>query len=94
MSHFRKLAHTTEQESLTVRNLRTSIAVMSFMLELAIKYNNEKQIVICRIELERIKNEFEELLGTIFERSGVYPSSGKVEVHRSGDVMEYFRNIE
>ena len=88
---FRKLAHMNEDESVNIRVLRVRVSVVSFMLECSIKYNNEKQINICRSELEILKDAYEACLESIFARTGKYPSNGKVEVHRSGDVMEYFR---
>jgi hypothetical protein len=88
---FRKLAHCTDDESQTLRSLRIRVTVLSFMLECAIKYNNETQIIICKTELELLKNSYETCLESIFDRTGTYPGTGKVEVLRSGDIMEYFR---
>lgn len=90
--HFRKLAHCTEDESSDLRRTRINMSILSFMLECSIKYDNIKQIEVCRAELEIYKNEYEMHLENIFTRTGQYPGSGKVEIHRSGDVIEYFRN--
>ena len=88
---FRKLAHCTTEENDNIRSLRIKVAVVSFMLECAVKYANDRQILISRSELELLKNAYEGCLSNIFVRTGQYPGNGKVEILRSGDVMEYFR---
>ena len=88
---FRKLGHCTIDEAESLRRVRINVTILSFMLEVSIKYNNISQIEVCRSELEIYKNQYETHLEAIFIRTGQYPGNGKVEVLRSGDVMEYFR---
>lgn len=91
---FRKLGHCREEESDRLRGLKIGINVLGFMMELAMKYKNEDQVFICRMELERLKKEFDDTVHEIFKRTGKYPSrSGKVEILQTGDVMEYFQVV-
>jgi len=90
MGEFRKLAHATEEELEIMRKLKVKLRVLSFLAEVAMKYNNEQQLLITQIELERYQLEYENELMQIYNRSGNFPSVGSVEVFKSGDVIEYF----
>jgi methylase of polypeptide subunit release factors len=84
------LAHCKDEEASALRELRIGMNVVSYILELAVKYRHEDQIVICRMELERLKKEFDDIVHDMFKRTGIYPNrKGKVEILQSGDVMEY-----
>jgi len=87
---FRKLAHATTEELAKFTNIKVKLSVLSFIAELAVKYNNRRQIFITQSELERFKLLYEQELIQIYIRSGNFPSGGQVLIHRSGDVMEYF----
>ena len=90
MRRFRKLAHCSSRELGSFKKIKIRISVMSFISELAMKYNNESQLVICQIELERLKEEYETLLSNVYKRTGNFPGGGKIEVYRAGDIIEYY----
>lgn len=91
MGHrFRKLGHLTEEQMERIKAVKVKISVLSFIAELAIKYDNEKQLIMCQLELERYKTMHEDILGEIYEKTGVYPGRGQVEILRGGDILEFF----
>lgn len=90
MKGFRKLAHATVEELDRIRDVKVKIAVLSFVAELAVKYNNRRQLFITQTELEHYKLLYEKELMQIYLRSGNFPANGQVLIYKSGDVMEYF----
>ena len=87
---FKKLGHCKPEEMDKIKQVKVKIAVLSFITELAVQYDNEKQLLMCQIELERYKMLHEDILGDVYKRTGVYPGRGQVEIFRSGDIMEYY----
>lgn len=87
---FRKLGHCKPDEMERLKQVKVKISVLSFITELAMQYDNEKQLLICQIELERYKLLHENILEQIYKRTGFFPGRGQVEIFRSGDIMEYY----
>ena len=87
---FKKLGHCSPNELEKIKQIKVKIAVLSFIAELAMQYDNEKQLLMCQIELERYKTLHEDTLSEIYQRTGVFPGRGQVEIFRSGDIMEYY----
>ena len=86
----RKLGHLTKEQMERVKAVKIKIAVLSFMAELAMQYDNEKQLIMCQLELERYKTMHEDILTEVYEKTGSFPGRGQVVIQRAGDLIEYF----